>query len=134
LSVSAVPTFERSSVPLLRYIDMVLVLLLAVPVLAAGAPALGYTVGGAAWIIVRLVSLVADKRLETITDVRRRLGLSVAFGMVRVWVLAGTMIALGLAASRADGLTATLEIFAAFSVYFVGSAIGHVTRKRGMAP
>ena len=50
--------------------------------------------------------------------------------MARVWVLAGTIVALGLAASRADGLTAALVIFGAFSVFFAGSAIAHVTRKR----
>ncbi|MEY2443230.1 MAG: hypothetical protein QOJ46_2656 [bacterium] len=131
MSVSVVPTFERSSVPLLRYIDMVLVLLLAVPVLAAGAPALGYTVGAAAWILVRLVSLVADRRLENVSDVRSRLALGVAFGMVRVWVLAGTIVTVGLAGTRADGLTVALVIFGAFSVFFACSAIAHVMRKQG---
>jgi hypothetical protein len=133
LSVTAAVAVERRSVSLLPYLDLLLVVLLAVPVLAAGAPALGYSVGGAAWILVRLVSVVADKRLEEIGDVRRRLGLSVAFGMLRVWVLAGAIIAVGVAGARADGLTAALVIFAAFSLCFGISAIAHVTRKRRLA-
>jgi hypothetical protein len=131
LSVSAVPTFQRSSVPLLRYIDMVLVLLLAVPVLAAGAPVLGYTVGGAAWIVVRLVSLVIDRRLEDVADVHRRLALGVAFGMLRVTALAAVIITVGLAGARADGRTAALVIFGAFSMFFAGLAISRISSARG---
>ncbi len=112
------------------YIDLLLVAILAIPVLALGAPALGYLVGGAAWILVRVASIVAERRLADEQDVRRRIGLGVFYGMVRVWLLAGTIVALGIAASRPDGLTAALTIFGAFSVYFAGSAIAHVTRKR----
>jgi hypothetical protein len=111
------------------YIDIVLVALLAVPALALGAPVLGYVVGGLAWITVRLASILAERRLAGEDDLRRRIGLGVFYGMARVWVLAGTIVALGLAASRADGLTAALVIFGAFSVFFAGSAIAHVTRK-----
>ncbi len=115
---------------LLPYVDMVLVAVLAVPVVGAGAPALGYVVGAAAWVVVRLVSIMAERRLVGEDDLRRRIGLGVFYAMARVWVLAGTIVALGLAASRADGLTAALVIFGAFSLFFAGSAISHVTRKR----
>lgn len=112
------------------YLDLVLVAVLAVPVIALGAPPLGYAVGGAAWIIVRLASISAERRLEHERDLRRRIGLGVAYSMGRVWILAGTIVALGLGASRADGLTAALTIFGAFSLYFAGSAFAHATRKR----
>jgi hypothetical protein len=126
-------TVEPRSVSLLAYLDVVLVLIVALPVLAAGAPALGYTLGGATWILARVVSVVAERRLEDIADLRRRLGLAVAYKMLRVWVLAGAIIAAGVAGTRADGLAAALVIFGAFSVYFAGSAIAHVTRKRRTA-
>ena len=114
----------------LPFLDVVLVLLMAIPALAMGAPALGYTVGATAWILQRAASVLVDRRLEQVTELRRRLGLGVASSMLRVWLLAVTIIVVGVAGSRADGLTAALVIFAAFSVYFVRSAIEHATRKR----
>ena len=114
----------------LPYLDVILVLLVAIPALALGAPALGYTVGATAWILQRAVSVVVDRRLEHVTELRRRLGLGVASSMIRVWLLAVTIIVVGVAAERSDGLTAALVIFAAFSVYFVHSAIEHASRKR----
>jgi hypothetical protein len=115
---------------MVAYIDIVLVLLVAAVALSMGAPALGLTVGAAAWIVVRIASLAVDKRLQNVDDIRRRLGLSVGYSMVRVWVLACAIIAAGVAASRADGLAAALTIFGAFSVWFACSAIAHVAEKR----
>lgn len=127
--IGAPATLERTSVALL-YIDVILVLVVAVPALAMGAPALGYAVGAAAWIVGRVVSVEVERRLAVVGDLRRRLGFGVASSMLRVWVLAAAIMIVGLAGSRADGLTAALVIFGAFSVYFLGSAAAHVARRR----
>jgi Flp pilus assembly protein TadB len=82
---------------------------------------------------VRAASLVADRRIADVDDPRRQLGLGVALRMLRVWVLACAIIALGLASGRADALAAALVIFGAFSVYFVVSAVMHRQRKRTSA-
>jgi hypothetical protein len=129
LSVSASATFERGPSALL-YLDVALVVILAAPVLAAGAPALGYTIGGTAWILARLASIVVDRRLQQVTDLRRMLGLGVAYKMLRVWALAIAIIVAGVAGTRADGLTAALVVFGGFSVHFATSAIAHVSQKR----
>ena len=109
----------------LLYLDIVLVLLVAAPALAAGAPALGYVVGATAWIVLRIASDAFDKRLETERDLRRRLGLGVVSSLARVWILACAIMIVGVTASRPDGLTAALVIFGAFSVYFVRKALVH---------
>jgi hypothetical protein len=115
---------------LLPYLDVVLVLLCAVPALALGAPELGYTVGATAWIVQRLVTLRIDRQLSTVTDMRRRIGLGVASAMGRVWILAAAIMIVGLTGTRADGLTAALVIFGAFSLNFARSAIAHMTESR----
>lgn len=129
MSVSAFPTAERRSVPLL-YLDIVLVLIAAVPALALGAPALGYTVGAAAWILQRLAAVEVERRVADVKDLRRRLGLGVTSSMLRVWLLAVTIMVVGVAATRADGLTAALVIFGAFSTYFARSAMAHMAESR----
>ncbi len=116
--------------PLSSYLDIVLVLVAAAVALALGAPAVGVAVGAIAWIVVRAASLVADRRLENVVELRRRLGLGVALGMLRVWVLACAIIAVGLTSSRANALATALVIFVAFSVYFAVSAVEHRQRKR----
>lgn len=117
----------------LLYLDIVLVLIAAVPALALGAPALGYTVGAAAWIIQRVAAVGVEKRLATVKDLRRRLGLGVTSSMLRVWMLAVTIMVVGVAATRADGLTAALVIFGAFSLYFARSAFAHMAESKRKA-
>ncbi len=127
VSVGAQASAPRRSLSLV-YLDIVVVLIAAVPALSLGAPALGYVVGAAAWIVQRIVAVLVDRKLENERDLRRRLGLGVASSMLRVWVLACTILAVGVASSRPQGLTAALVIFGAFSVYFGVSALLHVTR------
>jgi hypothetical protein len=131
LSVSASASFERGSV-VLTYLDIVLVVVVAFPALALGAPPTGYVVGAAAWIIQRIASIEVDRRLEQITELRRRLAMGVVASMTRVWLLALTIIVVGITATREDALTTALVIFGAFSIHFAQSALAHVMRKREM--
>ena len=126
-TVSAPSEREHGSVALL-YVDVVLVAL-AVPIaLAAGAPTVGVTAGAAAWIVLRIAQHAMDKQLVNVHELRRRLGLGVAFSMLRVWLLATVIMVCGLAVSRPDGLAAALVIFGAFSVNFLRNAISHVIK------
>jgi hypothetical protein len=129
LLIGAPASADRSLVPLL-YLDVILVLLAALVALAAGAPSVGIVVGAIAWVGGRVGSAVAEKRIAAMEDFRRQIGFGVVSSMLRVWLLACTIIALGIAASREDALAAALLIFGAFSVYFVKSAVGQYTQRR----
>ncbi len=118
---------ERGSVAL-EYLDIVLVVIVAVVLLATDVPTVGLLVGAAAWIVMRVAQIAADKQIVNIHDLRRRLGMGVAFSMLRVWLLAGAIIFCGVAVSRADGLTAALVIFGAFSVNFIRNAVSQVSK------
>jgi hypothetical protein len=125
-------SFARGST-VLPYLDIVLVVLVAVPALALGAPALGYAVGAGAWILQRIASVRVERQLSEVKDLRRRLGFGVATSMTRVWLLAIAIMVVGVASSRPDGLTAALVIFGAFSVHFGRSALVHMAEKRQRA-
>ena len=112
------------------YLVVVLVLIAVPFALIAGAPALGLTVGALAWIVGRFASALAEKRIAAMEDFRRQIGFGVVASLLRVWLLACTIIALGLVASREDALTAALVIFGAFSVYFVRAAVEQYYRRR----
>ena len=112
----------------LEYLDIVLVVIVAVALLATDVPTVGLLVGAAAWIVMRVAQIAADKQIVNIHDLRRRLGLGVAFSLLRVWLLATAIIVCGIAVSRADGLTAALVIFGAFSVNFIRNAVFQVSK------
>jgi hypothetical protein len=129
VSISAPATFERRSLSL-TYLDIVLVVLVGIPAVALGVPELGYAVGAGAWIVQRLSAVALEKRIATLSDQRRRLGISLASSMGRVWLMAAAIMVVGVTATRADGLTAALVIFAAFSFTFARTAFAHVTKTR----
>ncbi len=116
LHAGASPVVERSPIELLRYLDVVLVVL-AVPVaLALGAPALGLLIAAGAWLVQRILAHT-DRRLIAYAHARGAglgVGLVEAFG--RIWLLAGAIVLAGVVGGRADGLAAAVTIFAAYSV------------------
>ncbi len=112
-------TPEHRSIVLLRNIDVVVVAALAVPLIVVGVPAFGYAVGGGAWIAQRIIQ-ASDRRLLTrLAEPRAQLGAHMFEAFGRIWLLAGAIVLAGLAGSRADGLTAALVIFGAYSLAFV---------------
>jgi hypothetical protein len=108
----------RRALVLLGYLDVVLVLLAGAPALALGAPVLGYAIGAGAWVLQRIVAH-ADKRwIRNAAEPRTQLGLILFEAFGRIWLLAGAIVVAGVAGGRADGLTAALTIFGAYSVAF----------------
>jgi len=105
--------------PLVRYLDVVLVVAGAVPALILGAPALGYLVGGGAWIVQRVIQSQEHRLHASIEQPRNLLAVRLFEAFGRIWLLAIAIVVAGLAGDRADGLTAAVAIFAAYSVAFV---------------
>jgi hypothetical protein len=110
---------------LLRYLDVVLVIA-ALPLVAlAGLPLLGYGVGAVAWIAQRAAGAVLERRSQRTTDVRRQVGLNLGSALGRAWIVGGSILAVGLAGEREDGLTAAVLVAVAFTVYFAVSLLLH---------
>ena len=56
-------------------------------------------------------------------DVRRAVGLNLGALIARSWLVGLTILAVGLAGEREDGLTAAVLVLAAFTLYFVTSLL-----------
>ena len=108
---------------LLRWLDVVLVVLAAPFVILTGLPVLGYAVGAAAWILNRAVGALVERRATAQADVRRAVGMNLGALIARSWLVGLTILAVGLAGEREDGLTAAILLLAAFTVYFVSSLL-----------
>jgi len=118
LAVGAEAISSARHMHLGRYLDVVIVILAAAPALALGAPALGYGVAGGAWILQRALALSERRLIWRVEEPRRWLGARLFASFGRVWLLAGAIVAAGVAGGRADGLTAAVVIFAAYSIAF----------------
>jgi hypothetical protein len=106
-----------------RYLDVVLLVVAAAPVLALGAPVAGYAVGAGAWVAQRVLAQVDRGWIRKAREPRTALGLNLFEAFGRIWLLAGAIVAAGVIGGRADGLTAALTIFGAYSVAFAVKVI-----------
>jgi hypothetical protein len=103
---------------ILRYFDVVFVVVAASVAVALGAPALGCAIGAGAWLLQRLVAHLDRRWIRSATEPRTQLGLNLFEAFGRIWLLAGAIVLAGVAGGRADGLTAALVIFGTYSVAF----------------
>ena len=118
MAVGARAVFSARPMHVLRYVDVALVLIAAVPALLLGVPALGYGVGGGAWVLQRALAAAELRMLGRLEDPRRWLGARLAAPFGRIWLLAGGIVAAGVLGGRADGLTAAIVIFCAYTIAF----------------
>ncbi len=108
---------------LFRWLDVILVVLAAPFVVLTGLPVLGYTVGAAAWILNRVIGTLVERRAAAQDDVRKAVGLNLGALIARSWLVGLTILAVGLAGEREDGLMAAILMLAAFTLYFVTSLL-----------
>ena len=108
---------------LFRWLDVVLVVLAAPFVVLMDLPVLGYAIGATAWIANRLIGVGVEKLAAGQQDVRRAVGMNLFALIARSWLVGLTILAVGLAGEREDGLMAAILVLAAFTLYFVTSLL-----------
>jgi hypothetical protein len=101
-----------------RYLDVVFVIVAAPAALVLGSPVLGYVVGAGAWIVQRVLAQLDRRWIGRADEPRVVLALNLLEAFGRIWLLAGAIVAAGVAGGRADGLTAALVILGAYTVAF----------------
>jgi hypothetical protein len=101
-----------------RYLDVVFVIVAVPAALVLGAPVLGYVVGAGAWIVQRVLAQLDRRWIGRADEPRVVLALNLLEAFGRIWLLAGAIVAAGVAGGRADGLTAALVILGAYTVAF----------------
>ena len=118
----------------LRFLDIFLVVVTAPVLVLLGAPALGILVGAAAWVIQRFASLALEREARRRDDFRTAIGLNLAGAMGRAWLVALSILAVGLAADREDGLAAAVLVLVAFTIYFATSLLANALERNSATP
>ena len=109
-----------SSDPLfiMRIADLA-ILVVALPVfLVAGLPVLGWVTGAGVWVMWRAIGAWTDRRAAAARDARVVAGYEAGGMIARGWIMALTLLAVGLAAGSHVGLSAAVLDVLLFTVFF----------------
>lgn len=123
MAVGVSDASARRQPVLVRYLDVVVLALVTFPAISLGVPLAGYLIGLGAWLGQRALAEADSRWVMRVRTPRTRLGLSLAEAFGRIWLLVGAIVAAGVIGGRADGLTAALVIFGAYSVQFAVKVI-----------
>jgi hypothetical protein len=99
----------------MRNVDVVAFPVALILFLAAGITLVGWLTGAAAWVAQRGIDEFARYKAERAEDVRTRVGLLAGSMILRGWVVAGIIVAVGLGNSDA-GLAAAVLFLAVFTL------------------
>ena len=110
------PARPEAPMPILRYFDVVVLLVAAPVMLLIGVPALGYGVGAGAWIAMRAVGVGLERATGASAPASREIGLRLGYMLGRLFVLALAVIIARSQGDKNDGLTALAVIVFAFTV------------------
>jgi hypothetical protein len=126
MSLSA-PATSDGHATLLAYLDVVLLVVAAPIMLLIGVPAVGYLVATGVWIALRVVGVLIDRVIPSLSDPRGEVTLRLAYLLGRLFLLAIAVIVVRNAAGRDDGLTALVVIVFAFTAQLL---LSFLTRPR----
>jgi hypothetical protein len=104
-----------TSVRILKNVDVIALAVALLLFLIAGFPMLGWITGAGAWAVQRGINELAIRKAKTADDVRTRVGLLAGSMILRGWVVAGIIVAVGIGHSDA-GLAAAVLFLAVFTL------------------
>jgi phosphotransferase system glucose/maltose/N-acetylglucosamine-specific IIC component len=109
--------------PLLRYFDVVLIVVAAPIMLLIGVSASGYGIGAGAWLLLRVAGVLIERAVAGASDARTQISLRMAYMMSRLFLLALAVILARSSSGKDAGLAALAVIVFAFTVQLGTSAL-----------
>ncbi len=120
-SVGAAMRFESPA--LLRFFDVVLVVVAAPILLLIGVSPAGYAIGAGAWIVLRAAGVAADRYASEVKELGRSTGIRLGYMLGRLFALALAVVLARKSYGQGAGLTALAVVVGAFTTQLVVSAI-----------
>jgi hypothetical protein len=114
---------------LLRYLDVVLVVVGAPIFILIGVSAAGYAAGAGAWIVLRAIGALLERYLQSTEDPRREISLRLAYLIARVFLLALAVILVRRGAGKDAALATLAVVVFAFTVQLALSVIARPRRQ-----
>jgi hypothetical protein len=104
-----------TSVRVLKNVDVIALAVALALFLVAGFPLAGWLTGAGAWAVQRGINELAVRKAKSAEDVRARVGYLAGSMILRGWVVAGIIIAVGIGNHDA-GLAAAVLFLAVFTL------------------
>jgi hypothetical protein len=117
-----------------KYVDLFALAAALVVFVLADLPMVGYAAGAAAWLAQRGIQALANRRAtEALANGNRQraMGTIAATTLGRVWLMATTVLVVGLAVEREAGLAAALLVLVLFTISFAAQGIAHLLEPEG---
>ena len=130
MSLGASVTSDAAVPALLRYLDVVLIVVAAPIMIAIGVSATGYAIGGGAWIALRAAGEVLERNTALHANARTDVSVRLGYMLSRLFLLAIAVIIARSQGGRDAGLTALVVIVVAFTAQLAVSAITRPGRPR----
>jgi hypothetical protein len=108
--------------PLLKYFDVVLIVVAAPIMLLIGVSASGYGIGAGAWIVLRAVGELVERRAAA-SPANVQIGLRLGYMLSRLFLLAIAVVVARSSSGKDAGLTALVVVVFAFTVQLAVSAV-----------
>jgi hypothetical protein len=108
---------------LLRYFDVVLVVIAAPILLLIGVSPAGYGIGAGAWIALRAVGVAVDRYASGVRELGRSTGIRLGYMLGRLFALAIAVVLVRKGYGQGAGLACLAVVVAAFTAQLVVSAI-----------
>jgi hypothetical protein len=121
---------DQQGTSLLRYLDVVLLVVAAPIMLLIGVSAAGYATGAGAWIALRAVGIGVERVAGSASEPSQQIGLRLGYMLGRLFLLALAIILVRRGDGQGAGLTALAVIVFAFTVQLAVSAINRPRRAR----
>lgn len=128
MAVNAAARPERSA-PVLRFFDIVLIVVAAPIMLLIGVSAPGYLFTAAAWIVVRILGIGVDRYADGV-DLTRSTTVRMVYMLGRLFALAIVVILVRQSDGQGAGLASLAVIVFAFTISLLLSALNRPTRSR----
>jgi hypothetical protein len=111
-----------------KYVDLIALLVALAVFLFGDFPLLGYAVAAGAWLTQRGIQMLAQRRMKqelAAGNRQKAMGIVAATGLGRVWLMATSVLLVGVA-ERESGLAAALLLLALFTISFAAQGLTHL--------
>jgi hypothetical protein len=111
-----------------KYVDLLALLIALAVFLLGDLPLLGYAVAAAAWLTQRGIQMLAQRRMKqelAAGNRQKAMGIVAGSGLGRVWLMATSVLLVGIA-EREAGLAAAILLLALFTLSFAAQGLTHL--------
>jgi hypothetical protein len=127
---------DTPEMPLLRHIDLLVLVSAAAVFVVASLPMLGLAVAGGAWLVTKVLGIYLERRADAALasgNRRSAMGMTAAAGLGRVWVITLAILLVGIA-DRPSGLAAAVLSAVLFSVYLATRVVERMFANEEVRP